>query len=43
MIIEALKRTKGNMTKAATQLGLSDRIIGLRMKKFDIDYRKFRA
>jgi Nif-specific regulatory protein len=43
MIIEALKRTKGNMTKAATQLGLSDRIMGLRMKKFDIDYRKFRA
>ncbi len=43
MIIEALKRTKGNMTKAATQLGLSDRIMGLRMKKFNIDYRKFRA
>ncbi|NTU53965.1 MAG: sigma 54-interacting transcriptional regulator [Chlorobiaceae bacterium] len=43
MIIEALKRTKGNMTKSATQLGLSDRIMGLRMKKFDIDYRKFRA
>jgi len=43
MIIEALKRTKGNMTKAADQLGLSDRIMGLRMKKFDIDYRKFRA
>ncbi len=43
MIIEALKRTKGNMTKAASQLGLSDRIMGLRMKKFNIDYRKFRA
>ena len=43
MIIEALKRTKGNMSKAATQLGLSDRIMGLRMKKFDIDYRKFRT
>ncbi|MBN1928695.1 MAG: sigma 54-interacting transcriptional regulator [Chlorobiaceae bacterium] len=42
MIIEALKRTKGNMTKAATQLGLSDRIMGLRMKKFNIDYKKFR-
>ncbi|NTU59127.1 MAG: sigma 54-interacting transcriptional regulator [Chlorobiaceae bacterium] len=43
MIIEALKRTKGNMSKAASQLGLSDRIMGLRMKKFDIDYRKFRT
>jgi len=42
MIIEALKRTKGNMTKAAAQLGLSDRIMGLRMKKFQIDYKKFR-
>ena len=40
MIIEALKRT---MTKAANELGLSDRIMGLRMKKFNIDYRKFRA
>ncbi|NTW83144.1 MAG: sigma 54-interacting transcriptional regulator [Chlorobiaceae bacterium] len=42
MIIEALKRTKGNMSRAAIQLGLSDRIMGLRVKKFDIDYRKFR-
>ncbi|TLU82936.1 MAG: GAF domain-containing protein [Chlorobium sp.] len=42
MIIEALKRTKGNMSRAAVQLGLSDRIMGLRVKKFDIDYRKFR-
>ncbi len=43
MIIEALKRTKGNMSRAASQLGLSDRIMGLRMKKFGIDYRKFRT
>jgi Nif-specific regulatory protein len=42
MIIEALKRTKGNMSRAANQLGLSDRIMGLRVKKFEIDYRKFR-
>ena len=43
MIIEALKRTQGNMSRAALQLGLSDRIMGLRIKKFNIDYRKFRA
>ncbi|NTV01775.1 MAG: sigma 54-interacting transcriptional regulator [Chlorobiaceae bacterium] len=43
MIIEALKRTKGNMSRAAAQLGLSDRIMGLRMKKFNVDYRKFRS
>jgi Nif-specific regulatory protein len=42
MIIEALKRTKGNMSRAAIQLGLSDRIMGLRVKKFAIDYRTFR-
>ena len=42
MIMEALKRTKGNMSRAAVQLGLSDRIMGLRIKKFNIDYRKLR-
>jgi Nif-specific regulatory protein len=42
MIMEALKRTQGNMSRAAIQLGLSDRIMGLRIKKFDINYRKFR-
>jgi Nif-specific regulatory protein len=42
MIMEALKRTQGNMSRAAVQLGLSDRIMGLRIKKFNIDYRKFR-
>jgi len=42
MIIEALKRTRGNMSRAAAELGLSERIMGLRVKKFGIDYRKFR-
>ena len=42
MIIEALKRTKGNMAKAASQLGLTERVIGLRVKKFGIDYKKYR-
>ena len=42
MIIEALKRTKGNMAKAAMQLGLTERVMGLRVKKFGIDYRKYR-
>ncbi len=42
MIIEALKRTKGNMAKAAFQLGLTERIMGLRVKKFGIEYRKYR-
>lgn len=42
MIIEALKRTKGNMAKAAAQLGLTERVMGLRVKKFKIEYRKYR-
>ncbi|KAA6232975.1 sigma 54-interacting transcriptional regulator [Chlorobium phaeovibrioides] len=42
MIIEALKRTRGNMSRAAAELGLSERIMGLRVKKFGINYRKFR-
>ncbi|HED31396.1 MAG TPA: GAF domain-containing protein [Prosthecochloris aestuarii] len=42
MIIEALKRTKGNMSKAARELGLSERVMGLRVKKFGIDFRKYR-
>ncbi|MCG8341632.1 MAG: sigma 54-interacting transcriptional regulator [Chlorobiales bacterium] len=42
MIIEALKRTKGNMAKAATQLGLTERVMGLRVKKFGIEYKKYR-
>lgn len=42
MIIEALKRTKGNMAKAAMQLGLTERVMGLRVKKFGIDYKKYR-
>ena len=42
MIIEALKRTKGNMSKASAQLGLTERVMGLRVKKFGIDYRKYR-
>jgi len=32
MIIEALKRTRGNMSRAAAELGLSERIMGLRVK-----------
>jgi len=43
MIIEALKRTRGNMSKASRQLGLSERVMGLRVKKFDIDFRKYRS
>jgi len=42
MLVEALKNAKGNMTKAAQELGLTKRMIGIRMSKFKIDYRDFR-
>ena len=37
MISEALKSTHGNMAKAAIILGTTERLIGLRVKKFGIN------
>lgn len=42
MIVDALKNTRGNMTKAAAQLGISERIMGLRVKKYAIETERFR-
>ncbi|GEO80030.1 sigma-54 interaction domain-containing protein [Pararhodospirillum oryzae] len=42
MIVEALKTHNGNMTEAAQQLGLTRRILGLRMEKHGISYKSFR-
>lgn len=42
MIIDALKTYGGNMTEAARELGLTRRIFGLRMKKYNINYKDFR-
>ena len=42
MIIEELKITRGNLAQAARQLGLTERIMGLRVKKFGINPRGFR-
>lgn len=43
MIIEELKVTHGNLAQAARQLGLTERIMGLRVKKFKINPRMFRS
>lgn len=43
LIIEALLQTGGNLTKAATQLGITERIIGLRAKKYDIDPKRYKG
>ncbi len=42
MIVEALKTHKGNTTEAAKDLGLTRRILGLRMSKYAISYKTFR-
>lgn len=43
MIIEALTNHKGNMSAAAEELGLTRRMLGLRMDKFNINYKKYRV
>ena len=43
MIIEALKTSRGNMAKAARVLGVTERMMGLRVHKLGIGYRRFRS
>jgi Nif-specific regulatory protein len=43
MIQEALKSARGNMAKAARALGISERIMGLRVRQYRIDARRFRS
>ncbi|MFI3305342.1 MAG: sigma 54-interacting transcriptional regulator [Rikenellaceae bacterium] len=42
IITEVLTTTKGNMAKAAESLGVSERIMGLRVKKYEIDITRFK-
>jgi Nif-specific regulatory protein len=41
-IIDALKNTHGNIAKAARALDTSERILGLRIKKYGIQSKQFR-
>jgi Nif-specific regulatory protein len=43
MIIAALKASRGNKARAARALGISERLMGLRVKKYNIDPRVFRT
>ena len=43
IILDSLKSTRGNMAKAARLLGITERIMGLRIKKHDIDPRQYRT
>jgi Nif-specific regulatory protein len=42
LILDALKSSRGNMAAAADSLGITERIMGLRVRKYDVDARRFR-
>ena len=43
MIVDALKNSNGNVGLAATELGLTRRMLGLRMERYGISYKTFRT
>ena len=43
LIIDTLKSSRGNMAKAARDLGITERVMGLRVKKHGIDPKRFRT
>jgi Nif-specific regulatory protein len=43
LIIDSLKATRGNVSKAAEMLKTTVRIVGYKMKQYQIDYKAFRA
>ncbi|MBN2308219.1 MAG: nif-specific transcriptional activator NifA [Candidatus Hydrogenedentes bacterium] len=43
MLVEALKTSRGNMAKASSALGITERVMGLRVKKHEINPRQFRT
>lgn len=42
LILDALKSTRGNQAKTAILLGTTERIVNYKVKKYEIDYRRFR-
>jgi Nif-specific regulatory protein len=42
IIVDALKRSRGNMAKAARDLGITERIMGLRVAKLNVTPRQFK-
>ena len=42
LIIESLKVAKGNKARAARELGITERLMGLRVSKYGVDTRQFR-
>ena len=43
MLLDALKSARGNLAKAARALGITERLMGIRVHKHGIDYRRFRT
>jgi Nif-specific regulatory protein len=43
MLTETLKSCRGNMAKAARSLGITERLMGLRVKKHGVDPRRFKS
>jgi len=43
LIMDALKVSRGNMAKAARALGITERIMGLRVQKYHIEPKRFRT
>jgi Nif-specific regulatory protein len=43
LLVEALKSSRGNMASAANALGITERIMGLRVRQYRIEPRRFRS
>ena len=43
MILDTLVGTKGNLVKAAEVLGITERMMGIRIKKYNIDPKRFKV
>ena len=42
ILLDTLKSTRGNMAEAARRLGITERIMGLRVRRYGLDARRFR-
>ena len=42
LIIDSLTSTKGNVFKSAKELGITNRKLGLRIEKYEIDARRYK-
>lgn len=43
MLVDALKTARGNKARAARALGITERVMGLRVKRYGIEPRRFRT